>query len=157
MPEWSSDNLNISKGLPPALLGTLHDNSIVTPTPIQKESLKSSLIRKDVIGVAETGSGKTLAYGLPILSRILEGEIPDEALAALILCPTRELALQVAGELKKFAPRVDDVSRRVNVATVVGGMSIQKQQRQLVHANIVVATPGRLWEVLMDVSGVFFS
>ncbi|TIB12476.1 hypothetical protein E3P92_02529 [Wallemia ichthyophaga] len=130
MPEWSPDNLNIAKGLPPALLHTLHSNSITTPTPIQKESLKSSLIRKDVIGVAETGSGKTLAYGLPILSRILEGEIPAEALAALILCPTRELALQVAGELRKFAP--------------------QKQQRQLVHANIVVATPGRLWEVLMD-------
>ncbi|EIM19858.1 P-loop containing nucleoside triphosphate hydrolase protein [Wallemia mellicola CBS 633.66] len=150
LPEWSADNLSIAKDLPSALLRSLHENSIVTPTPIQKESLKASMIRKDVIGIAETGSGKTLAYGLPILSRIVEGEIPEESLAALVLCPTRELALQVAGELKKFAPRVQDITRRVNVATVVGGMSIQKQKRQLQYANIVVATPGRLWEVLLD-------
>ncbi|TIB71565.1 hypothetical protein E3Q23_02218 [Wallemia mellicola] len=129
LPEWSADNLSIAKDLPSALLRSLHENSIVTPTPIQKESLKASMIRKDVI---------------------VEGEIPEESLAALVLCPTRELALQVAGELKKFAPRVQDISRRVNVATVVGGMSIQKQKRQLQYANIVVATPGRLWEVLLD-------
>lgn len=68
--------MSIAKDLPSALLRSLHENSIVTPTPIQKESLKASMIRKDVIGIAETGSGKTLAYGLPILSRIVEERSP---------------------------------------------------------------------------------
>ncbi|GAA6037143.1 hypothetical protein JCM8097_008757 [Rhodosporidiobolus ruineniae] len=141
---------------------------------------------RDVVGIAQTGSGKTLAYGLPILSHILSTPLPssspsnsdDDAedgpdptrLAALILCPTRELALQVRAALSALAvrtlplrrtlspelealadedPRKRQKGRLVNVVALTGGMSVEKQKRQLEKgADIVVATPGRLWDLI---------
>ncbi|GAA5956239.1 hypothetical protein JCM10213_000983 [Rhodosporidiobolus nylandii] len=142
---------------------------------------------RDIVGIAQTGSGKTLAYGLPILSHILSTPLPSSTpedeeeeeedldpfpptrLAALILCPTRELALQVrtalsslavrtlplrpsTPELDKLAsedPRKRKKGRLVNVVALTGGMSIEKQKRQLEKgADIVVATPGRLWDLI---------
>ncbi|GAA5830226.1 hypothetical protein JCM11251_001275 [Rhodosporidiobolus azoricus] len=140
-------------------------------------------VERDIVGIAQTGSGKTLAYGLPILSHILSEPAPapvdedDEdlpphpptRLAALILCPTRELALQVrqalatlavrtlplrpsTPELDKFSlddPRKRKKGRLVNVVALTGGMSVEKQKRQLEKgADIVVATPGRLWDLI---------
>ncbi|GAA5848483.1 hypothetical protein JCM8547_004527 [Rhodosporidiobolus lusitaniae] len=144
---------------------------------------------RDVVGVAQTGSGKTYAYGLPILSHILsqsssssspaeeeqedkEFDLPPHPptrLSALILCPTRELALQVRQSLSSLAvrtlpllpssperdalaaedPRKRVKGRLVNIVALTGGMSVEKQKRQLEKgADIVVATPGRLWDLI---------
>ncbi|KAG2727748.1 hypothetical protein I3760_01G172300 [Carya illinoinensis] len=116
---------------------------------------------EDVVGAAETGSGKTLAFGLPILQRLLEerdktakmpeqkGEeaetfSPEGLLRALIITPTRELALQVTDHLKAVATGTD-----IRVVPIVGGMSTEKQERLLKkRPEIVVGTPGRLWELI---------
>ncbi|XP_042377978.1 DEAD-box ATP-dependent RNA helicase 13-like [Zingiber officinale] len=132
------------------------------PTPIQKACIPVAAHQgKDVIGAAETGSGKTLAFGLPILQRLLEerekeGRFLDESntstkkvfhkgpLRALIITPTRELALQVSNHLKEAARFLD-----IQVVTIVGGMSTEKQERLLKRRpEIVVGTPGRLWEIM---------
>lgn len=92
------------------LLQVLHSRGFVTPTPIQAKSLPIALNGRDIVGVAETGSGKTLAYGLPILHRILSHpRLPrtKRTLQALILAPTRELALQVSDHLNAFARVID--------------------------------------------------
>ncbi|KAL7229694.1 hypothetical protein ACSBR2_008241 [Camellia fascicularis] len=128
------------------------------PTPIQKACIPAAAHQgKDVIGAAETGSGKTLAFGLPIFQRLLEerekadnmfaekGEAakkiaPSRLLRALIITPTRELALQVK-----------EVAKGTNfrVVPIVGGMSTEKQETLLkARPEIVVGTPGRLWELM---------
>jgi ATP-dependent RNA helicase DDX24/MAK5 len=130
---------------------------------------------RDIIGVAQTGSGKTLAYGLPILSYILNNppnsSIQDATrLSALILAPTRELALQVRAAISevsirtnallpeeqqdphKNAPRKRVRGQHISVVALTGGMSVEKQKRQLSRgADILVATPGRLWDLIGEV------
>ncbi|RZC39427.1 ATP-dependent RNA helicase DDX24 [Asbolus verrucosus] len=113
--------------------------------------------RRDIIGAAETGSGKTLAFGLPILTGIYNeksmifDDVPAQAgsrkpLYALILTPTRELAIQVKNHLTAAAKFLD-----VNIAVLVGGMAAVKQERILSKGpEIVVATPGRLWELIQQ-------
>ncbi|KAJ8506075.1 hypothetical protein OPV22_006961 [Ensete ventricosum] len=132
------------------------------PTPIQKACIPAAAHQgKDVIGAAETGSGKTLAFALPILQRLLEerekeGRLIHEnrnsgekvfnggPLRALIITPTRELALQVSDHLKEAAKFLD-----IQVVPIVGGMSTEKQERLLKRRpEIVVGTPGRLWELM---------
>lgn len=157
------------------LLQVLHSRGFATPTPIQAKSLPIALDGRDVVGVAETGSGKTLAYGLPILHRILSHsrlQRTKRKLQALILAPTRELALQVSDHLNVFARVIDtkaeqDVDLRnteakekqhkniapplVSIAAIVGGMSAQKQRRILHRGvDVLVATPGRLWDILEE-------
>ncbi|KAF9352316.1 ATP-dependent RNA helicase [Mortierella sp. AD094] len=122
------------------------------PSPIQQQALPLGLSGRDVIGVAETGSGKTLAFGLPIVQHLAkqaalaaEANTPlNESLAALILTPTRELAIQVKDHLVAFTQFTGH-----HVVPIVGGMSVQKQTRQLDrNPAIIVATPGRLWELI---------
>lgn len=127
------------------------------PTDVQAAALPLALGSdtsppRDVVGVAQTGSGKTLAYALPVLQYILERGAQDEndarPLDALVLTPTRELALQVCTHMRAV---IDAGGRFANVAAVCGGMSVQKQQRVLQQhggAHIIVATPGRLWDLL---------
>ncbi|XP_010023799.2 DEAD-box ATP-dependent RNA helicase 13 [Eucalyptus grandis] len=148
--------------LHPLIMKTIQRLGFKEPTPIQKACIPAAAHRgKDVIGAAETGSGKTLAFGLPILQRLLEerekstkmreekGEevekyAPKGVLRALIITPTRELALQVTDHLKEFAK-----DARIRVVPIVGGMSTEKQERLLeARPEIVVATPGRLWELM---------
>lgn len=161
------------------LLQVLHLRGFVTPTPIQAKSLPIALNGRDIVGVAETGSGKTLAYGLPILHRILSHpRLPrtKRTLQALILAPTRELALQVSDHLNAFARVIDvkaeqDADLRnaeakeklqknitpplVSIAAIVGGMSAQKQRRILDRGvDVLVATPGRLWDILEEDEGL---
>lgn len=118
-----------------------------SPTLIQEKTLRAAIMdRKDVVGIAETGSGKTLAYGLPILNRLHNAGDRKKVAGcrALILTPTRELAMQVCRHLKMLA-----VYSHVNVVPIVGGMSSQKQERLLsYYPEIVVGTPGRLWELI---------
>ncbi|KAG2176686.1 hypothetical protein INT44_007350 [Umbelopsis vinacea] len=119
-----------------------------TPTPIQEKTLPLATEGRDIIGAAETGSGKTLAFGIPIAQYIasLENEDDKHKLAALILTPTRELAIQVKNHIQNITCFMD-----IRTIAVVGGMSAQKQIRQLRQKpNIIVATPGRLWELFSE-------
>lgn len=118
----------------------LSENGYIEATPIQSKTLEHLLDGKDVIGQSQTGTGKTAAYGLPIINSI------DKSLnkvQALILCPTRELALQVVGELRKFAKYEDGIKS----LAVYGGEGIEKQIMALKKGvKIVVGTPGRIMD-----------
>lgn len=109
-------------------------------TPIQSQAIPFVMEGRDVIGQAQTGTGKTLAFGIPIIERL---ERKGEDIEALILCPTRELAVQITGELKKLAK----FRRDVQVVAVYGGQPIQKQFDALRKgARIIVGTPGRIMD-----------
>ena len=145
------------------LCGGLAAQGFMIPTPIQAATLPAAILgRRDIVGAAPTGSGKTLSYALPMLQGILAAEGAAEEqkeeeeaggggggrrglpLMGLVLCPTRELAIQVTTEIKKVA------CGRVGVGTMVGGLAEQKQKRVLdvKRPPILVATPGRLWELV---------
>ncbi|KAF3894963.1 ATP-dependent RNA helicase [Trichophyton interdigitale] len=144
-----------SLDLRPELQTSLSRLKFAQPTPIQKATIPEILSGRDVIGKAATGSGKTLAFGLPILQYLLKrqekrpsalSKSSDKSPIALILSPTRELAHQLVKHLKEVtssAPNVD-----AYIASVTGGLSVHKQQRQLAEADIVVGTPGRLWDMV---------
>ncbi|WP_449536280.1 DEAD/DEAH box helicase [Ferdinandcohnia sp. Marseille-Q9671] len=117
---------------------TLKSLGIVAPTPIQERTIPSVLEGKDVIAKAQTGTGKTLAFVLPILENI---DVNKSDVQALILTPTRELALQISKEIKKMIENVEGVK----VLSVYGGQDVANQLKKLKGAqHIVVATPGRL-------------
>ncbi|KAI7890155.1 P-loop containing nucleoside triphosphate hydrolase protein [Mucor mucedo] len=134
------DGLNLCENV----VNALKYNKFNAPTPIQKNTLPLALKGRDIIGSAETGSGKTLAFGIPIIN-YLDSHV-KEGLTGLILTPTRELAIQVKEHIEKMAVFSD-----IRCVAIVGGMSIQKQER-LVKNNpdIIVATPGRLWEIFSN-------
>ncbi len=133
----------------------------LTPTTIQEKAIPEILAGHDVIGKASTGSGKTLAFGIPLVENWIEEQKKKEtktgekesveaaaenrAVTALILSPTRELAHQLTKHLVALCEGLTDAPY---IATVTGGMAIQKQQRQLEKADIIVGTPGRMWEVM---------
>ena len=116
--------------------------SYTEPTPIQAQSIPLILEGKDVIGRSHTGTGKTAAFGLPAIEMI----DPDlEGVQVLALCPTRELAMQAAAEVEKFAR----YKKGVKVVAVYGGASMEKQIFQLKKgANFVIGTPGRIMDHL---------
>ncbi|OMF22410.1 DEAD/DEAH box helicase [Paenibacillus sp. FSL H8-0548] len=124
-------------GIIPKLSDLLHQDGIIEPTPVQKQAIPLLLNGQDVIAQAQTGTGKTIAFALPILQRI---NIEKEQVQALILTPTRELAIQITSELKKLVPAVG-----VSVLAAYGGQDVDAQIRKLQRSpHIVVATPGRL-------------
>ena len=130
------------------MLYTLSILKFSEPTRIQKAAIPSIMEGKDVIGKAVTGSGKTLAFGIPIVERWLESQSSTRGgPIALILAPTRELAHQISSHLTAVC---EGLERSPRLATVTGGLSILKQQRQLESADIVVGTPGRLWELMSE-------
>lgn len=125
-------------GLSSEILNALEKKGFTKPTPIQAETIPLLLSgEKDIIGQAQTGTGKTAAFGLPILDRVVENA---GFVQALILAPTRELALQVAEEIRSLRGR-----KRLNIVTVYGGQSYDPQLRALRQgADIIVGTPGRV-------------
>jgi ATP-independent RNA helicase DbpA len=131
-----------SLGLRPELLEAVEQAGYHELTPIQAAALPAMLAGQDVIGQAKTGSGKTAAFGLSVLQRL------DPAVAAtqaLVLCPTRELAEQVATELRKLAKRLS----HTRVQTLTGGRPIRVQLLSLAHGcQVVVGTPGRIGDHL---------
>jgi ATP-dependent RNA helicase DeaD len=130
------DDLNLST----ALQRTVADMGFEDLTPIQSWSIPLILDGKDIIGQAQTGTGKTLAFGIPILELLAQ---QGRNLEALVLCPTRELAVQVAGELKRLAKYRKDA----HIVPVYGGQPIHKQFNSLKRgARIVVGTPGRIMD-----------
>jgi ATP-dependent RNA helicase RhlE len=118
---------------------TLAARGFTSPFKIQTLVLADALAGSDVLAKAPTGSGKTLAFALPIVERTKPGDSP----AALVLVPTRELALQVASEIALVA-----APKRLRVATVYGGAPLGAQAKRARTANVVVATPGRLQDLL---------
>ena len=128
--------------LPPLLAEALATRGYETPTPVQAAVLQPEAIGRDLIVSAQTGSGKTVAFGLAMADQILEsGKVgfAREPLA-LIVAPTRELALQVSRELIWLYGKAG-----ARIATCVGGMDASKERRTLSQgAQIVVGTPGRL-------------
>ncbi|MFS1514186.1 DEAD/DEAH box helicase [Chengkuizengella sp. SCS-71B] len=116
----------------------LKENGIFKPTPIQQQAIPHLLEGKDVIGKAQTGTGKTLAFILPILEKI-DPDKPE--IQAIIVTPTRELALQVTAEVKKLVAKIQNL----NVLAVYGGQDVEKQLHKLKGNNqIIVGTPGRI-------------
>ncbi len=115
---------------------TLESMGFTEPTPIQKDSIPSALKNLDILGQAQTGTGKTGAFGIPLIEKV----VGQEGVRALILAPTRELAMQVAEQLREFSR-----GQKVQVVTVFGGMPIDRQIKSLKRGpQIVVGTPGRV-------------
>ena len=130
-------------GLRTELLRAMTSLGFQTPMPIQAQAIPILLSgKKDFVGLAQTGTGKTAAFGLPLIQHI------DQTLArpqAVIMCPTRELCLQITNDLKQFARHL----KKVHIAAVYGGASIAMQIAQLKKgAQIIVATPGRLLDLI---------
>ena len=124
--------------LAPAVLSALDEVGYESPTPIQAKTIPPLLEGRDIIGQAQTGTGKTAAFALPILSQI---DTSNNRPQALVLAPTRELALQVAESFQGYGKRIDNF----HVLPIYGGQSYQIQLKQLRRAaHVVVGTPGRV-------------
>ncbi|KAL3229627.1 ATP-dependent RNA helicase DBP3 [Nakaseomyces bracarensis] len=123
------------------------------PTPIQAVSWPYLLSGKDVIGVAETGSGKTFAFGVPAINNLLTASEKPRGVKVLIISPTRELASQIYDNLILLTQKVG-----IECCVVYGGVPKDDQRRQIARSNVVVATPGRLLDLIeegsVDLSGV---
>src|SRR5690606_6010094 len=129
-------------GLSPALLRALTEANYTTPTPIQAQSIPALLAGHDLLGAAQTGTGKTAAFGLPLLQKLAKETPPKgpRKPRALVLVPTRELAVQVADSLKVYGRHL-----RLNVTMIFGGVGMQPQIDNLRRGvDILVACPGRL-------------
>ena len=127
-------NLNVSS----SIIELLDKENILKPTPIQEKSIPLLLSGKDVIGQAQTGTGKTFSYAIPAIMKI---NADDKNIQTLILCPTRELSLQVSNEIKKLITN----NKKLKVCTIYGGESYEKQFKELDRKpQIVVGTPGRI-------------
>jgi ATP-dependent RNA helicase RhlE len=135
-----------SLGLSPDLLKVLSEGNFIAPTPIQQAAIPAILDKKDVLGIAKTGSGKTASYVLPILMNLQKANaLKNRHVNVLVLVPTRELAEQVKEVFKTFGK---GLSVPVKTLAVYGGASINPQMTALQSVNVLVATPGRLLELV---------
>ena len=135
-------------GLPASLVRSLADAGFTQPTPIQAKAIPAQLEGRDILGIAQTGSGKTAAFSLPILTGLLdrEGKRTPKATGALILAPTRELAVQIDDMIRSYA-----AGGHIKTALVLGGVSRNAQIHKLARGvDILIATPGRLVDLLED-------
>lgn len=130
-------------GLKLELLEAIQELGYVNPTPIQQETIPFLLENKqDLIALAQTGTGKTAAFSLPVLEQI---DIEDKTVQALILCPTRELCLQIAKDIESYTTKL----RSLKTLAVYGGTPAYQQKKQLKRgAHIVVGTPGRTLDLI---------
>ncbi|QKF80675.1 DEAD/DEAH box helicase [Halarcobacter ebronensis] len=120
---------------------SIFDAGFKEPSPIQRDAIPVILSGKDIVGQAHTGTGKTAAFGLPLIN-MLDG---NGSVEAVVIVPTRELAMQVSDELFRFAKNLS-----INTATVYGGQSYSRQLKHIDNAGIIVATPGRFLDLLRD-------
>jgi ATP-dependent RNA helicase DeaD len=125
-------------GLKSGVLKSLKTLGFETPTPIQQEAIPHLLKEEsDFVGLAQTGTGKTAAFGLPLVSKVEEGRKKPQG---LVICPTRELCLQISKDIQNYSKNVN-----VNTVAVYGGTDIKRQIQDIKKgAQIIVATPGRL-------------
>ena len=146
--DFSSLRLSLS------LLDAIKKAKYESPYPIQIEAIPAILKGKDILGIAPTGSGKTAAYVLPILQQLQQEEyIKTRNIPILILVPTRELATQVEEVIKVFS---NFLPRKIKTMAVFGGVSANPQMRNLFGTEVVVATPGRLLD-LVDKNSISLS
>ncbi len=143
-----------SLGLSPSLLKKLETQKYAKPYPIQEKAIPAILNKKDVLGISQTGSGKTISFVLPMLMN-LQSNISDKNrhVSALVLVPTRELAVQVNEVFQFYA---DGLPNRIKSLGIYGGVSINTQMQALQGVDVVVATPGRLLD-LVDSNAVHLS
>ncbi len=135
-----------SLGLATPLVKALTANGYDAPFPIQQQAIPAILEGKDVLGIAQTGSGKTAGFVLPILQQFQRKPVAQNRfIKALILVPTRELAVQVDSVFAEFAAVMP---RRIKCLAVFGGVSINTQMMNLQGVEILVATPGRLLDLI---------
>jgi superfamily II DNA/RNA helicase len=136
-----------SLGLSPALLRALERQHLHTPTPVQFQAIPAILAGHDTMARAQTGSGKTLAFGLPLLHKLaIEPAQNPRQVRALVLVPTRELAIQVGAALRDLA---NQLPQSIRISVVFGGVSINPQMLAMRGGtDVVVATPGRLLDLV---------
>ena len=141
--EEKHENPFASLGVEPRLVKAIEELGFDHPMPIQEKVIPHLLSQEgDVVGLAQTGTGKTAAFGLPVLQRIdVEKRVPQ----ALVIAPTRELCLQIAGDLADFSKYIDGLK----ILPVYGGSSIDSQIKALRNGvQVIVATPGRLIDLI---------
>lgn len=143
-----------SLGIDEDICAALDSKSITSPFPIQEQAIPVALSGTDVIGQAKTGTGKTLGFGLPLLQSL--GKDPEHGVQALVVVPTRELAVQVAEDLELAAS-----NRSTQIAAIYGGKAYEGQVAQIkAGAQVVVGTPGRLIDLakqkLLDLGKIKF-
>lgn len=132
-------------GLHKALEATLTAQNLTVPTPIQEQAIPAILAGNDVLGIAKTGSGKTLGYALPMLQNLNKTTSKNRFISGLVMVPTRELAVQVSEVIKTYSKALD---KPLITMAVYGGVSINPQMMQMNTVDILVATPGRLIELV---------
>jgi len=129
-------------GLGPNVLKAVEEAGYTTPTPIQLEAIPHILAGGDVTGIAQTGTGKTAAFVLPMIHRLARGRARARMPRCLILCPTRELAAQVAENFEKYGKHL-----KLTMALLIGGVSFKEQEGLLQRGvDVLIATPGRLMD-----------
>ena len=130
-------------GLDEHIVKAVEELGFEKPSPIQEESIPLLITGdKDYVGLAQTGTGKTAAFGLPMIQQI---DTNSKAIQGMILCPTRELCLQITNELKLYAKH----TKGIKVVAVYGGASISDQIREIKSGvNIMVGTPGRTIDLM---------
>lgn len=132
-------------GLARALCDVLQEQAYQAPTPIQALAIPAVLAGNDVLGIAQTGTGKTVAYCVPVLQRLHKTDMTGGSRRprVLVLSPTRELAMQICGEVDKYA-----AAASISYACITGGVNQKRQERALRKGvNVLVATPGRLLDL----------
>lgn len=143
-----------SLGLSKSLLAILKAQKLNKAFPIQEKAIPAVLAKKDVLGIAKTGSGKTASYVLPILNQLQRASVPkNRHVDVLVLVPTRELAVQVKEVFQQFSAALPE---RIKCLAVFGGVAINPQMKALNNVNVLVATPGRLLD-LVDSKAVHLS
>ncbi|PQA59524.1 DEAD/DEAH box helicase [Siphonobacter curvatus] len=135
-------------GLSEPLLKAIAEQQYTQAYPIQKEAIPAILAGKDLFGIAKTGSGKTASFALPILELFQQKpSTRNRSPKALVLVPTRELAMQIAEVFQTFSTRLP---RKIRTLAVYGGVSINPQMKAMLGTEILVATPGRLLDLMQN-------
>ncbi|HEY5084138.1 MAG TPA: DEAD/DEAH box helicase, partial [Rhizomicrobium sp.] len=135
-------------GIAEPILRALAAENYTTPTPIQARAIPALLAGRDLLGIAQTGTGKTAAFGLPLLQKLSIGHVPPRPreAKALILAPTRELAVQIEQSLRTYGRFLN-----LKLAVILGGVSQNAQVNAMKHGvDILVATPGRLLDLVQQ-------
>ncbi|MCX6126007.1 MAG: DEAD/DEAH box helicase, partial [Proteobacteria bacterium] len=133
----------IALGLIEPLTRAVASEGYSEPTPIQKKAIPDILAGRDMLGCAQTGTGKTAAFALPMLQRLSQSKVPGHSLRALILAPTRELALQIKDSFVSYGKHLP-----LRSSVAFGGVGIEPQIKAIrAGVDVLVATPGRLLDL----------
>ena len=126
--------------LDPKVLKAVEESGYTDPTPIQAEAIPEALKGRDVLGIAQTGTGKTAGFVLPMITILAQGRARARMPRSLILCPTRELAAQVAENFEKYGKY-----HKLTMALLIGGVSFKEQDKLIDRGvDVFIATTGRL-------------